>query len=187
MAIIGKDFKYKLIENFLSKDEIDLFYEYAKIRHLGNTNEFGILEIDKILTCDTSIYADPFFEALLKYKTKHLENETGLRLLPTYSYWRLYTHGAELTKHSDRDACEISVTVNIFGKEDWPIFMNNNPVIIKPGDACVYLGQEVDHYRKVFTGHHQVQVFLHYVNADGDKKEQHLDKRSNQSKRIQGV
>jgi hypothetical protein len=65
MAVIGKDFKYKLIKNFLSKDQIDLFYEYANFKHLGNTNEFGNLENDKILTCDTSIYADPFFEALL--------------------------------------------------------------------------------------------------------------------------
>ena len=31
--MIGKDFKYKIIKNFLNKDEIELLKNYCVIRH----------------------------------------------------------------------------------------------------------------------------------------------------------
>jgi hypothetical protein len=40
MGIIGKDFKYKKIENFLSKEEIELLNLYCEIRHRVNPKHF---------------------------------------------------------------------------------------------------------------------------------------------------
>ena len=53
-----------------------------------------------------------------------LEEIIGRKLYNTYYYDRYYYPGQELTKHADRDACEISVSVhvstNLEGKDaDW--------------------------------------------------------------------
>ena len=110
-------------------------------------------------------------------KQKIMEQETGKKLLPTYSFWRTYTKFAVLNKHTDRPACEISTTVYIGGDTGWPIYMDGTPIHLEKGDAAVYLGCEVSHWRDEFPGDHQFQTFLHYVDADGKNKNHHMDQR----------
>ena len=108
-----------------------------------------------------------------------MEEETGLKLSPTYGYSRVYTFGAVLDKHKDRHACEISVTVMIGSSgEEWPIYMDGTPVHLQAGDAAVYLGCKVSHWRDEFQGDHQLQTFLHYVDADGKNKNYYMDQRN---------
>ena len=40
MGLIGKDFTYKKIKNFLTKDEVKLLSNYCEIRHRNNTTDF---------------------------------------------------------------------------------------------------------------------------------------------------
>ncbi len=63
--------------------------------------------------------------------------------MPTYAFTRFYTYNAELVKHTDRPACEISVSVmwDSDGTK-WPLYVDGNPVDMKPGDAVIYLGCE---------------------------------------------
>jgi hypothetical protein len=48
---------------------------------------------------------------------------------------------------------------------------NGNEVNINlnPGDAVLYLGCQADHWRNKFEGSEHVQLFLHYVRAEGSK------------------
>jgi hypothetical protein len=91
----------------------------------------------------------------------------------------MYTKYSELLKHVDRPSCEISVTVNI-GSDgtSWPIYIKGNPVNLKPGEAVIYLGCELPHWRESFKGDWCAQVFLHYVDKNGKNKEWAYDKRS---------
>jgi hypothetical protein len=75
---------------------------------------------------------------------------------------------ADLKKHTERPSCEISVTVMI-GSDGtkWPIFIEDNEVVLQPGDAVIYLGCELEHWREEFKGDWHSQVFLHYVDANG--------------------
>ena len=116
-----------------------------------------------------------------------MKEKTGLNLVPTYSYARVYQHGAELKRHKDRPSCEISTTLNL-GGDPWPIYIDptgENNVIdeyksihkpgahigvevnLKPGDMLIYSGCELEHWRKPFEGDLCGQVFLHYNHADG--------------------
>tara|TARA_Y100000356_G_scaffold118678_1_gene109823 strand:+ start:1042 stop:1389 length:348 start_codon:yes stop_codon:yes gene_type:complete len=107
-----------------------------------------------------------------------MEKETGLELLPTYAFWRMYTKNAVLEKHTDRPSCEISVTVHIDSdKTPWPIYIDGNPVETKPGDAVIYLGCELEHWRDSFKGDWHAQTFLHYVDKNGPNKDYYMDKR----------
>mgnify|MGYP003320866276 FL=1 len=123
---------------------------------------------------------------------KAVEKELGIDLLPTYFYDRFYYVGQQLKRHSDRPACEVSVTLQISTNSDnpWPIWFecpdgSEKYVLMNNGDAAVYKGYEREHWRdpleskygkvknlwRTFrkkeddTYHHQ--IFLHYVNAQG--------------------
>jgi hypothetical protein len=123
-------------------------------------------------------YGDPLMDSLmLKYVNK-IEKCVNKKLLPTYAFWRMYTKGAILKKHTDRDACEISVTINISNDgTKWPIFLKHTEVNLNPGDGVVYYGKKLLHWREEFEGDFQAQCFLHYVDADGPYKDEFMDKR----------
>lgn len=170
-----RNFKYKLIKNFLSKEEILLLNDYCRIKHRINCDEFDFAQSDN---ADTGFYGDAAMESLMVNKRERMEKETGLELLPTYTYWRMYTVNAELKKHKDRPSCEISVTVMIGSdKTKWPIFIEDNPIELDPGDAVAYLGCELSHWRNPFEGDWHTQAFLHYVDKNGPNKEWVKDKR----------
>ena len=113
-----------------------------------------------------------------------IEKATGLRLLPTYTYARIYYEGAELKKHLDRPSCQISATMTLATDgTDWPIFMRNlkgkeNKLKLEVGDMCIYRGMDLEHWREPYTGKRQTQVFMHYVDADGPYAEWQFDKRA---------
>jgi len=169
-----KDFKYKLIKNFLTKEEIKLLTDYCRIKHRINFESFDEMSGN----ADTYFYGDPLMESLMINKLNLMEKETGLELSCTYTYWRMYTVHADLSKHTDRPACEISVTVMIGSSgEPWPIYMDGTAINMEPGDAAIYLGCEVEHWREEFKGDWQAQTFLHYVDKNGLNKEWFKDKR----------
>ena len=174
MGVI-RDLKYKVVKNFLSEDELRLARRYMLQKHNENYESFDFLQNNN---CDSYFVNDPLSESLLFIKQKKMEEETGLELYPTYSFARLYTYNAELKPHLDRPSCEISVTV-MFGSsgENWPIYMGDKPIELNPGDACIYLGCEVNHSRKNFTGDWHSQAFLHYVDKNGPHADYKFDKR----------
>jgi hypothetical protein len=169
------DFKYKKIENFLTKEEVSLLRTYTQIKHRLNNHSFDFNQNDN---GDTYFYGDPLMESLMINKLELMQKETGLKLLPTYAFWRMYTINADLKKHKDRASCEISVTVMI-GSDGtkWPIFMKDSEIELLPGDAVVYLGCELEHWREEFKGDWHAQTFLHYVNAEGEFRNFVLDNR----------
>jgi hypothetical protein len=170
-----KDFKYKLVKNFLTQGEVKLLTEYCKIKHRSNFDSF---DFNQNNNGDTHFYADPLMESLMLSKLEIMQKETGLELLPTYAFWRMYSMFADLKKHKDRPSCEISVTVTI-GSDGtkWPIFMDGVEINMEPGDAAIYLGCEIEHWREEFKGNWQAQTFLHYVDKNGPNKEWDKDKR----------
>ena len=128
-------------------------------------------------------YGDPAFDGLLEYLRPRVEDHSGLRLLPTYSYFRMYKRGDVLKRHRDRSACEISVTLNI-GQQPlapWPIYLQGEGepcgAELKPGDALLYRGIDLLHWRESYLGSQHFQVFLHYVDRDGPHTDQKFDGR----------
>jgi predicted 2-oxoglutarate/Fe(II)-dependent dioxygenase YbiX len=133
-----------------------------------------------------AIHGAQVFDSLLVQLLPNFELASGKRLLPTYSYARLYAPGDELKNHTDRESCEISATVTLgFDGDVWPIYMgdsmekdNASEIKMGVGDAVLYRGMDKHHWREVYTeGKWQAQVFLHYVDADGPHKDHIYDKR----------
>ena len=190
--------KYQVLRNAISKDLAAFCYKYLQISaeadhwmlnngvtHSGNklVGNFN----DPQVPNSYAKYADRVMETLLVDTIKVMQKKTGLKLIPTYSYCRLYRTGKILKRHKDRPSCEISTTLNL-GGDPWPILIDptgsdnvideykniHKPgapkgveVNLKPGDMLIYSGCELEHWREPFRGKLCGQVFLHYNHADG--------------------
>lgn len=173
MGKIKKNFKYKKIKNFFNKEELDILKIYCEIKSRTSTENFNLEK-----NWGQGFYGDYLMESFLLKKKKFMQKQCGIDLLPTYSFWRLYTKFQNLPKHRDRPSCEISVTASIMNDgTDWPIYVDDNPILLKPGDACIYLGCDSLHWREEFKGDYNAQVFFHYVDKKGSNAEYYLDKR----------
>ena len=103
----------------LKRDAVKFMYEnniHAQSSILGKWD-------DEQIPNTYSCYGDFVMETLLVKVLPKMQQETGLNLIPTYSYARAYKKGDELKKHKDRPSCEISTTINL-GGESWPIFID---------------------------------------------------------------
>lgn len=121
-------------------------------------------------------YGAPVAERLLRHCLPGIEAVVGRALLPAYGFWRLYERGAQLKRHLDREACEVSATMTIASEGadsgGWPIHLRDlggDDVALAPppGSAVLYQGFRVPHWREPLAGARQYQVFLHYVVAGG--------------------
>lgn len=162
------NFKYKKIKNFFSLTELDILKSYCKEKHFYNEKDFDRVQTNNH---ETSFYKDPLMQYFLNKKRNLVEDNLGIKLFSSYSYWRCYTWGAVLEKHKDRPSCEFSVTAFIDSdNKNWPIYMENEPIELNFGDAVIYKGTDVFHERKQFDGDYHIQTFLHYVNQNGPHK-----------------
>tara|TARA_R100001509_G_scaffold127533_1_gene80884 strand:- start:472 stop:1017 length:546 start_codon:yes stop_codon:yes gene_type:complete len=119
------------------------------------------------------VYADDVFETLLLNMQPTFEELSGVKLIPTYSYFRRYYKGSGLFKHLDRESCEYSVTISLNSAEPetpWEIFIDEKPFKLEIGEGVIYKGMEQEHYRKSCPVKYSDHVFLHYVNANGNCK-----------------
>jgi len=116
-------------------------------------------------------YNDPLGESVLGDVWPKVKALSGLDLLPTYSFLRMYRHGGVLRKHVDRPSCEVSATLFLGSDATWPIGVEVDGearlVHLEPGDLMLYRGCEVPHWRDAFGGQYSVHMFLHFVEAGG--------------------
>ena len=125
------------------------------------------------------------FVRLLVEKVPEVSELLGEKVLPTYTYARVYKAGSELLRHRDRPACEISLSINLSKDTDWPFYFQRPDsseisLELQPGDAVMYLGCQADHWREKFTGAEYTQLFTHYVRSNGPKAWAYFDKRQQQ-------
>ena len=64
-----------------------------------------------------SQYSNIAMETLMLKCQPKMEEVTGLKLYPSYTYARIYKKGDILKRHKDRFSCEISTTMNLGGDD----------------------------------------------------------------------
>lgn len=174
------NFKYKKIKNFFSLEELDILKNYCKLKHMDNQTNFDHLQNNNH---DTFFYKDPLMQVFLDKKRYLVEQNLGIKLFSSYSFWRCYTWGAVLEKHKDRPSCEFSVSALIDSdNKNWPLYMDNEPIDLDFGEAIIYKGTDVWHERKEFIGDYHMQTFLHYVNQNGPYKDYKGDEKKGTNK-----
>ena len=192
--------KYQVIRGALSRELANFIFNYMMLQRdavdfmvknnkVNPWNPFIGTRKDKQIPGTYAKYADWVMETLLQYMRPIMKSKTGMDLIPTYSYTRLYEKGNTLHRHKDRPSCEISTTLHL-GGDPWPIYIDptgtNNilsgfetTTVVKPGapkgvrvdlkvgDMLLYSGCDLEHWREPFEGNVCSQVFLHYNHANG--------------------
>jgi hypothetical protein len=165
---------YLLIENFITSEDANrlykIFKEYVK-DFPGDPQSPQSNSIHNFI---------PFVELLVE-KIPTINDIIGEPVLPTYTYARVYKNGADLKKHTDREACEVSITLHLGGDKDWDIYFQKpngeeSSLNLKPGQAVLYPGCVVPHWRNKFEGTEYGQVFLHYVRSKGPNNRHYFDR-----------
>lgn len=177
---------YKYVKNVIPSETLEIIKNYVILQ-----SKVGKLVQDEQCPLSLSQYGDPLLDTMLAMLTPKLEKEAEEALLPTYSYYRLYSFGEVLEIHKDRPACEVSCTVSIAVDDITsisPLYVNNSkpkdendgiPIIIQPGDGILYNGCDLYHWRKKIQNQWFIQVFFHYVRASGQYNNLIFDGRSN--------
>jgi len=201
--------KYQVMRGALSKELANFIFNYMMLQRdavdlmvknnkLNPYNPFIGTREDTQIPGAYSKYADWVMETLLMFMIPIMKAKTGMDLVPTYSYTRLYEKGNILKRHKDRPSCEISTTLHL-GGDEWPIFLDPSgadfviderknihkpgapkgiQVDLKVGDMLIYSGCDLEHWREPFQGNVCSQVFLHYNHANGPYAKTNLfDKR----------
>lgn len=175
-------FKQKLIDdgfavvsNFIGSDHAkSLFNSYKNCKVICDRDDY------QMPNSSHAVVNFKKFVELLCAKNMEVAGLVGEMVLPTYTYARIYKNGNVLKRHTDRAECEISLSVHLQGDKDWPIYMEKPNgeavgVVLKPGDAVLYLGCDTPHWRDAYEGEEYGQVFLHYVLSGGKYWERHFD------------
>ena len=103
--------------------------------------------------------------------TERLRKETGLRLVKSNAYGRVYKNGSFLKPHIDREGLDLTLTIQL--KNDFkkaPIFCKSydGSVIeanLQDGDGALIMGRELEHWRNELKGKKNdelVCIFFHW-------------------------
>ena len=162
--------RYLLVKGILPRIILDYLQVYYSIL-LANDKFVN----DSQCPLSLSLSGDPALDAVLEWIRPEVARLVGFDVAPTYSYMRRYAKGEVLKRHTDRAACEISVTASVQIPKGAPpsTFYLKPPnlsdarIEMQEGDGCVYAGTEVEHWRKRFRIDGYIQLFLHYIAKNG--------------------
>ena len=178
-------------------DPAELYHPVPEIRGQQNfwgkrLDQFKYIPVEGQVEGSLARFWHPQYRTIHSQIRLKLEEIIGRKLYNTYYYDRFYFPGQELSKHADRDACEISVSVhvstNLKGEDaKWPFWIKtpsgeNRSLSLEPGDGLLYKGCERPHWRDPMPGirkrdripflkkrnpYYYHQIFFHYVLQDG--------------------
>lgn len=164
---------YVIVRELISRETADIINTYSLINNKLNYSEYP----NDMVPNTKSVYGDYLTESLMLNLWKKIEKIINIELLPTYTFYRVYKNNDTLFKHIDREACEISCTLNLGQSHPWKFFLKDKGILLEPGDGIIYKGMNIEHWREEFKGDYYSQVFIHYVNKNGNYKDWFMDKR----------
>ena len=185
--LIHKDIqeKYRVVKKILPDDICKVVEQYCLFQMLNNFSPED--EKSGQVPGTHSVYCDSLMESLLLYTKPKIEQIISRKIIPAYSYYRVYKPGDILKEHSDRESCELSVSITLGYKYNdmddnykWSLYAyagdEKRYLDCEPGDAVIYRGCDLIHGRDRFDAgeySYQVQVFLHYIFEDGPYANKH--------------
>ena len=162
---------YVVLENFFTDKQVDFFMTQT-VESIANKEMVlgkDMLDGESVHPMTWNVNSHKVWENTLYSVLPQVSKITDEELIPTYSFQRVYLNGSSMSHHTDWPWCQISLTINLGQSEPYPIYLTSLKtkksveIIQKPGDAILYLGHNISHYRNKFEGEWYSQLFLHYV------------------------
>ncbi len=183
MNTIFDKHNYIIINNVLSQEICQLLANYANFKASIKPN----VKKDKLHNVHRE-YGDCIMDMLLQQFTPLIEQETGMALWPTLSFYYTYKNGHQLAKHKDRSSCQIVAGLCIGADKkfhenhgSWSLILNidgkDEAINLDFGDLVIFKGSEIEHWRESFTGVWFVSAIFAYVDKNGPFAFQKFDQR----------
>jgi hypothetical protein len=180
---------YAHIERLVAPEVAEAFLRQIKADLPALTSDF-LTSAPIIKRTSIDVYASDYPPMLqfLWGLTPAMQELIGRELLPTYNYFRLYRRDDICRVHSDREACEhsLSLTLGYSDGEVWPFEVGADAIsapgpiendfgaaphatiAMQPGDAVLYRGVAHRHGRTLPNPNRwSAHMFLHWVDRDG--------------------
>lgn len=159
---------FTIIRNLVDPNETTRLYDYTLKNMEGGDKDDGQVP------GSPSFYQDKEIAILQKKLLPKIEASIQVKLLTVFCYHRIYRTGAVLRAHKDSTRAEISATINL-GQHGtpwdlWLLDYNENAhcVTLTPGDALIYYGHHLTHWRgKLEKADCVSQAMFHFVNKHG--------------------
>jgi hypothetical protein len=121
-------------------------------------------------------YDEPLTRYVHDQLTRTVSDLVGRAVVPSYNYLAFYQGGAVLDPHTDREACEYTISLCIDATPDprthggWPLWVQTEagPVSLVQGigDAVLFRGRYLSHWRdRLPDGYTSSSVLFHFVDA----------------------
>jgi hypothetical protein len=192
---------YVHLENLFPEEVLLAFYRRMErdLRATGQPLEDRMVQGPLLTRPSLEVYAHHYAPMLtfLWGMTPRVAQVVGRELMPTYAYFRAYQGGDVCRVHSDRPACEHSVSLTMIYSDGNPWALSvaterietpsplvedgfgEQPfasVLMKPGDGVLYQGTHHRHGRMTPNPNGwSAHLFLHWVEKDGRYKEHAFD------------
>jgi hypothetical protein len=158
---------YVVVRNLLDPYLVKFLASYYSAVRAGQAGEF------KKDWSSLNSHGDVCGDVVLYSIRTLIAEHTGLDLLPTYSFTRIYKKGERIGRHADGPQNQVSCSMCVArGEVDWPVHLSDGEheggVVLQAGDGVIYRGHKVEHWREKFTGDNQVQVIVGYVEKGGE-------------------
>ena len=159
---------YVVLRTLVDHDDVTRLYDYTlkNIEH-GNMD-------DGQVPGSPAFYQDKQVAQLQEKLLPKIEESIQTKLVPVFCYNRIYRTGAVLRVHKDSIRAEISTTINLGQQGDpWDLWLvdyneNTHKVTLSPGDALIYYGHKLHHWRSKLEKADLVsQVMFHFVDRNG--------------------
>lgn len=160
---------YVVIREFIPYDLMIFYREY-----LDTLRTNGVFS--------SPFYGDPCYDTLMLYCLQAVSFCVDTKLVPLYTEAKAYSNNADILPQKHPEYCEHTVSLFLGGvyEKTWPLWVSNldSPeapalLALNPGDAVIYRGNKLHHWRDNFEGISHYQLEMHYAEAEG----KYLDKR----------
>lgn len=187
---------YLILENICDPQELycPVPKERGHIHYYGSLDNFRYEDTDLQVPGSFARYSHPKYKQIHSRIRLILQDILEEELYNTYYYDRFYFKGQQLVRHIDRDACEISVSIQISSNFLFPWSLKLKTLQgeevaanLKNGWGLVYMGCDVEHWRDPLPSRYTKfgrfvnnllrkkddsywhQIFFHYVKANGSR------------------
>lgn len=189
-----KKYGYLIIKNLWNPEELyhPVPKERGQINYYGSVDKFHHNPEEIQVNGSLARYSHPQYKEIHSKIRLILQDILGEELYNTYYYDRFYFKGQRLVRHRDRDACEVSVSVQISSNTNqlWPFCLQTLEgkeiaANLQDGWGLLYMGCNVEHWRDPLESRYSKfetiknkilrkpddtywhQIFFHYVRANG--------------------
>ena len=166
-----EEYGYLRLENIIEPDLINKAWQIMN----ANANERLYFEDMPFNVGENYVYYDKTGE--MNELAETLKNIIGSvighkDLFFTYTMGRINTRGQQMRKHTDREPCQLSITMPIaYSDAVWPISVDTSKgkrdISLDVGDILLYKGTTVPHWReKNLYSDYMYQLYFHYVDIN---------------------